>query len=87
VLKPGVLVRFRNGSGDRSVKVLKSTLVTFWTAVSSVLGTLVVLSGVSTPSIRWFATLCMIGFAIALRIIAHGRAAVPVSRLLHDRES
>jgi hypothetical protein len=26
-------------------------------------------------------------FAIALRIIAHGRAAVPVSRLLHDPES
>jgi hypothetical protein len=45
------------------------------------------LRGVSTPSIRWFATLCMIGFAIALRIIADGRAAVPVSRLLHDRES
>lgn len=70
-----------------SVKVFKSTLVTFWTAVLSVLGTLVVLRGVSTPSIRWFATLCMIGFAIALRIIAGGRAAVPVSRLLHDRES
>ena len=70
-----------------SVKVLKSTLVTFWIAVSSVLGTLVVLRGVSTPSIRWFATFCTISFAIALRIIADGRAAVPVSRLLHDRES
>jgi len=68
------------------VTVLKSTLVTVWIAVSSVLGTLVVLRGVSTPSLRWFATLCMIGFAIAL-IIADGRAAVPVSRLLHDRES
>ena len=61
--------------------------VTLWIAISLVLGALVVSQSGSVLSVLLVGAPCVIGMAMALTIVAGGRAPIPVSRLLHDRQS
>jgi len=68
-----------------STRTFQWALMMCWSAILLAFAALVISQRISALGVWWVGALFLIGFAITLKIIGNGFAAVPVSRLLHDK--